>query len=59
MEHKAVEVMYSLLIFSKHSSYSGENGSPVQGPPESARIRGFTARMYAIVRKVARKRMKR
>lgn len=25
----------------------------VQGPPESARIRGLTARMYAIVRNVA------
>ena len=35
-----------------------ENSPPsaslgMQGPPESARMRGFTARMYAIVRNVA------
>lgn len=52
----AVAVMYCRFISSKHISYSGSKISPLggtQGPPDSLRILGFTARMYAIVRKVA------
>ena len=53
MEQSAVDVMNSRLMSSMHCPYSGLKISPLQGPPEVARIRGFTARIYATVKKVA------
>lgn len=48
MDAIAVAVMNSFLISAMHSSYSGAKIFPsggTQGPPLSARMRGFTARM--------------
>lgn len=53
---RAVATTSCLLKSSLHAKYSSPNGSSPKeehGPPESARIIGFTAKMYAMVRKVA------
>ena len=36
-----------------YNSPAGSSGSTTHGPPESARMRGLTARIYAMVRNVA------
>ena len=52
----AVDVIYCRFTSSIHASYSGAKIFPsgaTQGPPDSLKILGFTARIYAIVRKDA------
>jgi len=52
---RAVDVTYWRLTSSRQASYSGAKILPsgaTHDPPESARMRGLTARMYAIVKKV-------
>ena len=53
----AVELMSCRLKSSLQARYSSLNGpfkvDASQDPPESAKMRGFTARIYAIVRNVA------